>query len=185
MKILKHSNIHKINREIMTLNCINFKSKNLAQLIDYGFDSSLKHHVLVRRNLNFFINYLNLIFIKLKIFEKFGHMSIRDYIIEDHFYSIKQIKQIIRQLLHAIDIVHQNGLIHRDIKPGNIIIDKTNSNVRLIDFGLTEFYFPEKENNLRIATRPFKPVEILVNYKKYFQSFDIWGIGNILGCLVN
>ena len=116
MKILKHSNIHKINREIMTLNCVNFKSKNLAQLIDYGFDSSLKHHVLVRRNLNFFINYLNLIFIKLKIFEKFGHMSIRDYIIEDHFYSIKQIKKIIRQLLHAIDIVHQNGLIHRDIK---------------------------------------------------------------------
>ena len=131
-----------------------------------------------------FKNDLNETFIKCKIFEKFGDLSLRDFILEDNVYSIHEIKHIIRQLLHAIDIVHQNGLVHRDIKPGNVIIEKRNSNVRLIDFGLAEFYFPGKEYNLRIATRPFKPIEVLIHHKKYFQSFDIWGLGNILGCLV-
>ena len=99
-------------------------------------------------------------------------------------YSKEDIQKIIKQLLEGLQIVHDSGLIHRDLKPGNVIIDSNTFDARLIDFGLTEFYFPNKEYNIRIATKPFKPPEILINYRKYFQSFDIWGLGNILGCLV-
>jgi casein kinase II subunit alpha len=112
-------------------------------------------------------------------------MSLRDLILQNSPYSKENIKSIIRQLLHAIGEVHNSGIIHRDIKPDNVVIDSKNFKTCLIDFGLSEFYFPDKEYNTRIATRPFKPIEILVNYQKYFQSFDIWGIGNILGCLVS
>jgi casein kinase II subunit alpha len=119
------------------------------------------------------------------VFTKTGDMSLKDFITEDHPYTIEDIKSIIKQLLHAINIVHEQGLIHRDIKPANVVIKPSTLETCLIDFGLAEFYFPEKEYNLRIATRPFKPIEVLLGYRKYFQSFDIWGIGNILGCLVN
>lgn len=111
-------------------------------------------------------------------------MSLKELIAGKERYSIENIKHIIRQLLHSLEIVHSSGLIHRDIKPGNIIINSENCDLRLIDFGLAEFYFPQKEYNIRIATKPFKPPEILVNYRKYFQSFDLWGVGSILGCLV-
>lgn len=63
-------------------------------------------------------------------------------------------------------------------------MDLDTLDVRLIDFGLAEFYFPGKAYNIRIATKPFKPTEILINHSRYFQSFDMWGLGNILGCLV-
>ena len=108
----------------------------------------------------------------------------KDLITGKEKYNKTDIKHIIRQILQSLEIVHNSGLIHRDIKPGNIIINSSNCDVRLIDFGLAEFYFPEKEYNVRIATKPFKPPECLINYRKYFQSFDIWGVGNILGCLV-
>lgn len=111
-------------------------------------------------------------------------MSLRDLILHNSSYSKENIKTIMRQLLHSLDEVHNTGIIHRDIKPDNIVIDSKTLNTCLIDFGLGEFYFPNKKYNTRIATRPFKPIEILVNYQKYFQSFDIWGMGNILGCLV-
>ena len=112
-------------------------------------------------------------------------MSIKDLIVSKQIYSQDNIKYIVRQLLEGLSIVHESGLIHRDVKPGNIIVDTNTFDSRLIDFGLAEFYFPGKEYNIRIATKPFKPPEILINYRKYFQSFDIWGVGNVLGCLVS
>jgi casein kinase II subunit alpha len=109
---------------------------------------------------------------------------LKDLISGKHNYTKADIKHIIRQLLHSLAAVHNAGLIHRDVKPGNVIVDLNTFDVRLIDFGLAEFYFPGKAYNIRIATKPFKPAEILINHSKYFQSFDIWGLGNILGCLV-
>lgn len=94
-------------------------------------------------------------------------------------------KRVLRQLLSAVQEVHSAGLLHRDIKPGNVVVKKGSFDAVLIDFGLSEFYFPGKEYNVRIATRPFKPPEVLLNYQKYFQSFDVWGLGSILGCLVS
>jgi casein kinase II subunit alpha len=128
---------------------------------------------------NVFFNFL----IK-KVFEKFGDMSIKDLIMSKKKYSKQNIRHIMKQLLESLAVVHDSGLIHRDIKPGNIIVDSNTYDSRLIDFGLAEFYIPGKEYNIRIATKPFKPPEILINYRKYFQSFDIWGAGNVLGCLV-
>lgn len=47
-----------------------------------------------------------------------------------------QRKYISYQLLHAVQYLHNSGLVHRDIKPSNILIDN-NCNVKLCDFGLS------------------------------------------------
>jgi casein kinase II subunit alpha len=44
------------------------------------------------------------------------------------------------------------GIMHRDVKPHNIIIDPQTKEIRLIDWGLAEFYFPNQEYNVRVLT---------------------------------
>ena len=41
----------------------------------------------------------------------------------------------------------------------NIIVDKEKKTLRLIDWGLSEYYLPDKEYNVRVASRPFKGPE--------------------------
>lgn len=56
--------------------------------------------------------------------------------------------------------------------------------VKIIDWGLAEFYHDNEEYNIRVASRYFKPPEILVDFKKYNYSFDTWSLGAILAGMV-
>ncbi|RDX50890.1 kinase-like protein [Lentinus brumalis] len=95
-----------------------------------------------------------------------------------------EIKFYLFQLLRALDFVHSRGIIHRDVKPGNIMFDRTRRKLRLIDWGLAEFYHPGTELHPRVASRYFKGPELLVGYKHYDYSLDLWSVGTILAALI-
>jgi casein kinase II subunit alpha len=46
--------------------------------------------------------------------------------------------------------------MHRDIKPFNVLINHGQKKLKLIDFGLSEYYFPTKENNTKVASAYYK-----------------------------
>ena len=52
--------------------------------------------------------------------------------------------------------------------------------LRLIDWGLAEFYHPGREYNVRVASRYFKGPELLLDHQEYDYSLDIWS----MGCMV-
>ena len=74
--------------------------------------------------------------------------------------------------------------MHWDVKPSNIIVDPQTLEIKLIDWGLSEFYLEGNEYHTRVSSRPFKGPELLVGFKKYDFSMDIWSAGCILASLV-
>jgi len=83
----------------------------------------------------------------------------------------------IYKILEALEFSHSHGIMHRDVKPLNIVINNDTKELRLIDWGLADYYFPEKEYNVRVASRYYKGPELLVDDKLYHYSLDIWSLG--------
>ena len=91
--------------------------------------------------------------------------------------SDHDVRIYIYKILEALEFSHQHGIMHRDVKPLNIVINNDTKELRLIDWGLADFYFPDKEYNVRVASRYYKGPELLVDDKLYHYSLDIWSLG--------
>lgn len=86
-------------------------------------------------------------------------------------------KYYLRKLLEGLHYCHSNGIIHRDIKPQNVLIDRQEKELKIIDWGLADYYLPQKEFNVRVASRYYKGPELLLNNNYYDYSLDIWSTG--------
>ncbi|KAK0421137.1 hypothetical protein QR680_015075 [Steinernema hermaphroditum] len=94
------------------------------------------------------------------------------------------IRYYMYELLKALDYCHSMGIMHRDVKPHNVMIDHQRRTLRLIDWGLAEFYHPEQEYNVRVASRYYKGPELLVDYQCYDYSLDLWSLGCMLAAMI-
>lgn len=91
---------------------------------------------------------------------------------------------IFYQLANALKYLHSAELIHRDIKPTNILVNET-CEAKLCDFGLIRSVARDstKETLImteKVATRWYRAPEILLGSKNYGKAVDIWSIGCVL-----
>ena len=84
------------------------------------------------------------------------------------------------RLLQALDFTHKNGIMHRDVKPLNIMCRDPKISLVLGDWGLAEFYHPTRRYTTHIGTPYYKSPEVVMGYEFYDYSIDIWCVGVIL-----
>jgi PAS domain S-box-containing protein len=84
-----------------------------------------------------------------------------------------------KQLLSAIKCCHQNQIIHRDIKLQNILLD-TQNNIKLIDFGLSNFMEDDALRGTFCGTPAYASPEILTGVQYRGPEVDIWSLGIVL-----
>lgn len=146
-----------MQREIKILQTL-YGGKNIIKLYDMAKDEVSDVSALIFERVNHTDHRI--------LYKKFTDFDIRYYIYET---------------LLGLDYCHSLGIMHRDIKPHNIMIDHEQRQLRIIDWGLAEYYVPGKEYNVRVASRYYKGPELLVDDMLYNYSLDIWSLGCTLG----
>jgi casein kinase II subunit alpha len=86
------------------------------------------------------------------------------------------------ELLKGLKYAHDNGVMHRDIRPHNVVIDHEQRRLRIVGWGSAAFYHPGEEYTYRVGT--FKPPELLLINLFYDCKIDIWGFGSMLISMV-
>lgn len=108
---------------------------------------------------------------------------------------IKILDEVMKQLLNALGELYQRGILHRDIKPQNILVEydynkstaQLNPNIKcyLADFGLSrQIPCNFKQRNvymtLEVYTSWYRPPEIIADMKNYKENAEIWALGATL-----
>ena len=88
-----------------------------------------------------------------------------------------QIKCYVRQLLEGVRHLHQQGVLHRDIKTANILINNRGE-LKIADFGLARpLEINRRHYTPDVVTRWYRAPELLFGCTSYTEAIDLWGVG--------
>lgn len=103
-----------------------------------------------------------------------------------------QIKCYMTQLLEGLRYLHENKILHRDMKAANLLINNRGT-LQIADFGLARPYEDEppkpghgggeatREYTCLVVTRWYRPPELLLQLRRYTTAIDMWGVGCVFG----
>ncbi|XP_017036258.1 putative mitogen-activated protein kinase 14C [Drosophila kikkawai] len=92
-----------------------------------------------------------------------------------------EVKKIMYKILRGIKYIHSAGVLHRDLKPGNIAINH-NLDVRILDFGMARLSTDIMSDH--VGTMWYRAPELLFCWDQYTNAIDMWSVGCILAELI-
>lgn len=104
-----------------------------------------------------------------------------EFINNHGFFKEKQARRLFTQILSAVEHCHAHGIVHRDMKLENILIDQA-GNAKLTDFGFAGFFDPNSDNRLHewCGSPPYAAPEIFLGSPYYGPEIDVWSLGVVL-----
>jgi serine/threonine protein kinase len=83
-----------------------------------------------------------------------------------------------KQLIDGINYLHESNILHRDIKGGNLLLNK-HGWLKVADFGLARVFYPGRDMSYtnRVVTLWYRAPELLLGMNNYTGAVDIWSIG--------
>ena len=104
--------------------------------------------------------------------------------LRDHNLTAAQVQSFMRQLLAGIDHCHQRCVLHRDLKPQNLLISQDRI-LKIADFGLgRSFAIPVRKYTNAVVTLWYRAPDVLLGSTTYGTPVDLWSIGCIFAELV-
>ncbi|XP_052142974.1 probable serine/threonine-protein kinase At1g54610 [Oryza glaberrima] len=97
----------------------------------------------------------------------------------DHRLTEPQIKCYMQQLLSGLQHCHERGILHRDIKGSNLLIDR-HGVLKIGDFGLANYYGRRRPLTSRVVTLWYRAPELLLGATDYGVGIDLWSAGCLL-----
>ncbi|XP_043975323.1 serine/threonine-protein kinase NLK isoform X3 [Gambusia affinis] len=94
-------------------------------------------------------------------------------------------KVFLYQILRGLKYLHSAGILHRDIKPGNLLVN-SNCVLKICDFGLARVEELDESRHMtqEVVTQYYRAPEILMGSRHYSNSIDIWSVGCIFAELL-
>ena len=115
-----------------------------------------------------------------------------DYIIKKDHLSEEEARNIFHQIIDVIDYMNHIGICHRDLKPENILFDSSHKKIKIIDFGLSNLYYTndndenyDEDLDFDYLETPcgspgYAPPEMILGYSYDGLKTDVWSSGIIL-----
>lgn len=118
-----------------------------------------------------------------KIIQKQEITSLKPY---TYYHAlVASFQSYLRQLLEGIAYCHAQRVLHRDLKPQNLLVD-TEGHIKLADFGLARaFGIPVRAYTHEVITLWYRAPEILLGTKFYSTSVDVWSLACIYAEMVS
>lgn len=106
-------------------------------------------------------------------------------IVSPQHLSADHVKVFLYQILRGLKYLHSARIIHRDIKPGNLLVN-SNCVLKICDFGLARVEEPDESAHMtqEVVTQYYRAPELLMGARHYTQAVDVWSVGCIFGELL-
>jgi serine/threonine protein kinase len=92
--------------------------------------------------------------------------------------SLHLFRVYLRCVLRALEGAHARGIVHRDVKPGNVMVSPDWRTIKLIDWGCGAFV--SNNMDLRAGSKICRPPEMMLGYQQYGTPSDIWAVGALI-----
>jgi len=100
------------------------------------------------------------------------------------FYNQSDIKAWMGMLCRGVYFCHQHFILHRDIKPNNLLV-AADGEIKLADFGLARsFADPYAAMTTQVITRWYRPPELFLQARFYSGAVDVWSVGCVFAELI-
>lgn len=151
---------HKVFKEIYILNKV--KSRYVINILEY-FEND--------ENIYLVLNYM-------------PGGDLLSYLKDNGALSEDFAKYLFKQVLLGVQSIHQMKILHRDIKLDNILLDASQTNIKICDFGVSKILKKNEIIDEKCGTPAYLAPEIILGcgYEGYWS--DIWSLGVLLYCLV-
>jgi cyclin-dependent kinase len=123
---------------------------------------------------------------KLTLVFEFLDQDLKKYLdVCDSGLDLPILKSFLFQLLTGVAYCHQHRVLHRDLKPPNLLINREGQ-LKLADFGLARaFGIPVRSYTHEVVTLWYRAPDVLMGSRKYSTPVDIWSVGCIFAEMAN